>query len=86
MDFNDATALMRLVQAVENDPYVSSGAGEALADKVREFIEDEAELGGWYTELMNAIGELNRLSGSAEPSPTTASASMRRTARGRITS
>lgn len=57
MDFNDATALMRLVQAVENDPYVSSGAGEALADKVREFIEDEAELGGWYTELMNAIGE-----------------------------
>ena len=34
MDFNDATALMRLVQAVENDPYVSSGAGEALADKV----------------------------------------------------
>lgn len=22
MDFNDATALMRLVQAVENDPYV----------------------------------------------------------------
>lgn len=36
MDFNDATALMRLVQAVENDPYVSSGAGEALADKVRE--------------------------------------------------
>lgn len=40
MDFNDATALMRLVQAVENDPYVSSGAGEALADKVREFIED----------------------------------------------
>lgn len=57
MDFNDATALMRLVQAVENDPYVSSEAGEALADKVREFIEDEAELGGWYTELMNAIGE-----------------------------
>lgn len=57
MDFNDSTALMRLVQAVENDPYVSSGAGEALADKVREFIEDEAELGGWYTELMNAIGE-----------------------------
>lgn len=57
MDFYDATALMRLVQAVENDPYVSSGAGEALADKVREFIEDEAELGGWYTELMNAIGE-----------------------------
>lgn len=57
MDFNDATALMRLVQAVENDPYVSSGAGEALADKVREFIEDEAELGGWYTELMDAIGE-----------------------------
>lgn len=57
MDFNDATALMRLVQAVENDPYVSSGAGEALADKVREFIEDEAEMGGWYTELMNAIGE-----------------------------
>lgn len=30
MDFNDATALMRLVQAVEKDPYVSSGAGEAL--------------------------------------------------------
>lgn len=57
MDFNDATALMRLVQAVENDPYVSSGSGEALADKVREFIEDEAELGGWYTELMDAIGE-----------------------------
>lgn len=57
MDFYDATALMRLVQAVENDPYVSSGAGEALADKVREFIEDEAEMGGWYTELMNAIGE-----------------------------
>lgn len=57
MDFNDATALMRLVQAVENDPYVSSGAGKALADKVREFIEDEAESGGWYTELMNAIGE-----------------------------
>lgn len=49
MDFNDATALMRLVQAVENDPYVSSGAGKALADKVREFIEDEAESGGWYT-------------------------------------
>lgn len=24
---------------------------------MREFIEDEAELGGWYTELMNAIGE-----------------------------
>lgn len=46
MDFNDATVLMRLVQAVENDPYVSSGAGEALADKVREFIEDEAEMGG----------------------------------------
>ena len=43
MDFNDATALMRLVQAVENDPYVSSGSGEALADKVREFIEDVAE-------------------------------------------
>ena len=40
MDFYDATTLMRLVQAVENDPYVSSGAGEALADKVREFIED----------------------------------------------
>lgn len=58
MDFNDATALMRLVQAVENDPYVSSGSGEALADKVREFIEDEAELGGWYTELMDAIGEV----------------------------
>lgn len=57
MDFNDATALMRLVQAVENDPYVSSGAGEALADKVREFIEDEAEYSGWYTELMDAIGE-----------------------------
>lgn len=57
MDFNDATALMRLVQAVENDPYVSSGAGEALADKVREIIEDEAEMGGWYTELMDAIGE-----------------------------
>ncbi len=57
MDFYDATTLMRLVQAVENDPYVSSGAGEALADKVREFIEDEAEMGGWYTELMNAIGE-----------------------------
>ena len=57
MDFNDATALMRLVQAVENDPYVSSGAGEALASKVREFIEDEAEMGGWYTELMDAIGE-----------------------------
>lgn len=36
MDFYDATTLMRLVQAVENDPYVSSGAGEALADKVRE--------------------------------------------------
>lgn len=33
MDFNDATALMRLVQAVENDPYVSSGAGEALAHR-----------------------------------------------------
>lgn len=46
MDFYDATTLMRLVQAVENDPYVSSGAGEALADKVREFIEDEAEMGG----------------------------------------
>lgn len=86
MDFNDATALMRLVQAVENDPYVSSGAGEALADKVREFIEDEAELGGWYTELMNAIGEGEPLSGSAEPSPTMVSVSMRRTARGRITS
>lgn len=57
MDFNDATALMRLVQAVEKDPYVSSGAGEALADKVREYIEDEAEMGGWYTELMDAIGE-----------------------------
>lgn len=57
MDFNDATVLMRLVQAVENDPYVSSGVGEALADKVREFIEDEAEMGGWYTELMDAIGE-----------------------------
>lgn len=57
MDFNDATALMRLVQAVENDPYISSGAGEALADKVREFIEDEAEMEGWYTELMDAIGE-----------------------------
>lgn len=57
MDFNDATALMRLVQAVEKDPYVSSGAGEALASKVREFIEDEAEMGGWYTELMDAIGE-----------------------------
>lgn len=24
---------------------------------MREFIEDEAEMGGWYTELMNAIGE-----------------------------
>ena len=57
MDFKDATVLMRLVQAVESDPYVSSGAGEALADKVREFIEDEAEMGGWYTELMDAIGE-----------------------------
>ena len=35
MDFYDATALMRLVQAVENDPYVSSGTGEALADSAR---------------------------------------------------
>ncbi len=57
MDFYDATELMRLVQAVENDPIVSSGAGESLASKVREFIEDEAEMGGWYTELMDAIGE-----------------------------
>lgn len=57
MDFYDATELMRLVQAVENDPIVSSGAGESLASKVREFIEGEAEMGGWYTELMDAIGE-----------------------------
>ena len=35
MDFYDATELMRLVQAVENDPIVSSGACESLASKVR---------------------------------------------------
>lgn len=78
MDFNDATALMRLVQAVENDPYVSSGAGEALADKVREFIEDEAELGGWYTELMNAIGEGEPTFRACSPARPTARCKRRR--------
>ena len=52
MDFYDATTLMRLVQAVENDPYVSSGAGEALADKVREFIEEVGDV------LADVVGDL----------------------------
>lgn len=55
MDFYDATALMRLVQAVENDPYVSSGAGEALADKVREFIEDDG-----IGRLVHRVDECHR--------------------------
>lgn len=60
MNLDEARKLMATVQAVENehdDLIDKSELAELLASQVRLYIEDEAEMGGWYSDLMEAIGE-----------------------------
>lgn len=71
MDLYEAIDLMKVVKEFEDapSPYEQAEAARRLASVVREHIEDEAELGGWYTELEEAIGEaeLDKDMEDAEP-------------------
>ena len=57
MGYAEGVGLIRVCRAVENTPLLSSGAVDYRASKVGELSEDRAEMGGWYTELMDASGE-----------------------------
>lgn len=75
MDLHEAKELMESVKAFEEwdasrYPYEKAEAAERLATDVRSYIESEAELGGWFTELMREIGESDQTIGeddSREP-------------------
>lgn len=58
-DTEDSVRIMKLVQRCEraDDVYVRLEAAEELCREVRRLIEDEAELQGGYTVLMQRIGE-----------------------------
>ncbi len=59
MDMHDMTRIMELVQHCErvSELYDKTEAADALCREVRAIIEEEAELYGMYTELMERIGE-----------------------------
>ena len=85
MDLYEATAILKAVKTFEDidgrgEAYAKAEAAEELAEIVRTFVEDAAELGGFYTDLMCAVGEgdevgigaddpLCRLPGGAIPHP-----------------
>lgn len=58
-DMQDMVRLIRLVQWGEEatELYDKTEALEALCREVRALVEQEAELGGRYAELMVRIGE-----------------------------
>lgn len=62
MKLDEAKELMEWVKAIEETddnryPLELGDMGRELATKVRSFVEREAELGSWYTDLMAALGE-----------------------------
>lgn len=62
MRLDEATELMEWVKAIEETdadryPLELGDMGKELASRVRGFVERDAELGGWYTDLMAALGE-----------------------------
>ena len=62
MDLYEATAILKAVKTFEDidgrgEAYAKAEAAEELAEIVRTFVEDAAELGGFYTDLMCAVGE-----------------------------
>lgn len=62
MDLQEATAILKAVKTFEGidgseGAYAKAEAAEELAEGIRMFVEDAAELGGFYTDLMCAIGE-----------------------------
>lgn len=73
MDIEEATEIMGKVKAFEDwmnaDRPLSEGlmAAKELSDSVRAYVEGEAELGGWYTELMEEIGEYEAEFGEEVP-------------------
>lgn len=74
MNLEEGIDLMKVVKAFEEwdgdrFPYEKAEAASELASQVRSYIEDEAELGGWYTELEEAIGEAEPDKGMEEAEP-----------------
>lgn len=73
MDIEEATEIMGKVKAFEDwmnaDRPLSEGlmAAKELCDSVRAYVEGEAELGGWYVELMEDIGEYEAEFGDEVP-------------------
>lgn len=59
MDMQDMVRIMGLVRWCEqaHELYDKTEAADALCREVRSLIEEEAELSGRYTELMERIGE-----------------------------
>lgn len=62
MNIEEAKEIMGAVKAFEEwdanrSPYEKAEAAKELSSAVRAYVEGEAELGGWYIELMQAIGE-----------------------------
>lgn len=70
-DLQDAIEVMEYVKAFEDYPesmYLEKAeAAKQLAALVRRNIEDDAELGGWYGELMQEIGEGDELDDGSIP-------------------
>ncbi len=62
MDLQEAAAILKAVKTFEGiygseGAYAKAEAAEEIAEGIRTFVEDAAELGGFYTDLMCAIGE-----------------------------
>lgn len=62
MNVDEATSLMMYVKDFERldaarSPLEKAASAGRLAAAIRGYIEREAELGGWYSELMNGLGE-----------------------------